>query len=145
MRYAVLSDVHANLPALRAVLGALEGLAERIDRHLVTGDLVGYGAFPNETVELIASLDPVVVAGNHDLMAIGALSHARAGALARRTLEWTASVLSSPSRAYLASLPRTAVVGDALLAHGSIDDPQEYVRTSRRAGELLAAAPARCG
>ena len=141
MRYAVLSDVHANLPALRAVLDSLS--SERIDGYLVTGDLVGYGAHPNECIDLLASLDPVAVAGNHDLIAIGALAPTRAGALARQTLAWTTSVLSPASRDYLVALPRTTVVGDLFLAHGSIDDPQEYVRTSQRAAETLASSPTR--
>ena len=119
MRYAVLSDVHANLPALRAVLDSLS--SERIDGYLVTGDLVGYGAHPNECIDLLASLDPVAVAGNHDLIAIGALAPTRAGALARQTLAWTTSVLSPASRDYLVALPRT----------------------TQRAAETLASSPTR--
>jgi predicted phosphodiesterase len=141
VRYAVLSDVHANLPALRTVLDSLQ--SERVDGYLVTGDVVGYGAHPNECIELLASLDAVCVAGNHDLIAIGALPPTRAGQLARRTLEWTTSVLSPAGRDYLAALPRSTVVGDALLAHGSTDDPEEYVTTPQRADDLLASAPTR--
>lgn len=141
MRYAVLSDVHANLPALRAVLDAVP--RHTVDGYLVTGDLVGYGAHPNECVELLASYDALCVAGNHDLIAVGSLPDARAGGLARETLAWTRSVLTEASRGYLSGLPNVREVGPILLAHGSPDDPQEYVTEPRRARELLDATPGR--
>ena len=65
MRYAVLSDIHGNLEALKAVLDDISG--ERIDQYLSLGDIVGYGADPKECIRIIRSLEPVVlVAGNQD-------------------------------------------------------------------------------
>jgi predicted phosphodiesterase len=135
MRYAVLADVHGNLHALERVLELFEGLG--VDRYLVAGDLVGYCAFPNECVERVRELEPVCVVGNHDLIALGLLSDGRCIELARRTLRWTAEVLSDESREYLAALPVRAGVVGVTVAHGSLDDPQEYVVRPQRAVEQL--------
>jgi predicted phosphodiesterase len=126
VRYGVLSDIHGNGQALEAVTAALTRIG--VDRYLCAGDLVGYGAQPNECVELIARLEPICVAGNHDLMALGELSEERCVRLARRTMRWTREVLSDDARAYLASLPRRAeAAGGVVVAHGSLSDPEEYV------------------
>ena len=64
MRYAVLSDIHANLEALAAVMSALA--SERIDRYLCLGDLMGYGADPVPCFERIQACGAVIIAGNHN-------------------------------------------------------------------------------
>jgi predicted phosphodiesterase len=78
MRYGLLADIHSNLPALESVL---EELAHRgVDGYLCLGDVVGYGAFPNECCELLRSLNALVVRGNHDEAAVrppGAASSGR--------------------------------------------------------------------
>jgi predicted phosphodiesterase len=138
MRWGVISDVHANLHALEAVLAALE--REGVDRIVCAGDLVGYGPRPNECVARVASLEPapVVAAGNHDLMAVGRLPTLDLGPLPRQTLEWTWEVLDRDARRYLEGLPETAVTGDGVVAaHGSLDDPAKYVRSETAAGEEL--------
>jgi predicted phosphodiesterase len=140
MRWGVIADIHANLPALEAALSALE--KERLDGYLCPGDLVGYGPFPNETVALIRSLDPVCVAGNHDLMALGRLSTARADELARETLAWTRERIDDATRDYLDRLPATARRGPVVIAHGSLTDPSEYVRTAGAAHSQLEALAA---
>lgn len=136
MRYGVLADIHGNLHALRAVLAETE--RHGVDRHLVAGDLVGYGGEPNECVEVVAGLDGVCVAGNHDLIALGRLSDERCIQLARDSLAWTRSVLSEDARAFLERLPlRASVAGGVEVAHGSLTDPAEYVTDRRRAREQL--------
>lgn len=136
MRYAVIADVHGNLPALQAVLAAAG--TRRLDGYLSLGDLVGYGPFPNECVATVAGLAPVGVAGNHDLMALGLMSDDQCIRLARRTLRWTRSVLDGQARTHLASLPiRREAPGGVVLAHGSLDDPREYVTEPDRAAEQL--------
>lgn len=137
-RFAVLSDVHANLPALQAVLGHVAD--EDVSQVLCLGDLVGYGVWPDECVALLRQVQARCVVGNHDLMAVGALGRERCSSLAGRTLDWTAEVLQPATREYLAGLPRTLVLDGVLLAHGSPTDPEEYVTTGHRARELLAAA-----
>jgi predicted phosphodiesterase len=136
VRYAVLADIHGNLPALEAVLERLSGT--QVDRYLVPGDLVGYGPSPNECVDVVRELDAVCVTGNHDLIAIGRLADSRCIRLARETLAWTRGVLRDDVRDYLAALPmRAAVVGGVVMAHGSFDDPQEYTARSDRAARQL--------
>jgi predicted phosphodiesterase len=137
LRYAVLADVHANLHALEAVLAATAPLA--VDHTIVAGDLVGYGPQPNECVARIAEIGASCVAGNHDLIVLGELSDARCIPMAQRSLHWTRSVLDSDATAFLAALPRTLRLHDEVtVAHGSIDDPEEYVSTSGQAVAQLA-------
>lgn len=140
MRIGLLSDVHANLFALRAAIARLR--AEGVDTWMCAGDLVGYGPHPNECVETVAELEPTCVAGNHELMLLEALPVTRAGWLARRTIAWTREVVRPDVRSHLAALPHAATVGEVALAHGSPDDPEEYVRTDERAAALLRSLPA---
>src|SRR4051794_12052737 len=139
MRYGVISDVHSNLHALEAVLGALE--RERVDQIICAGDLVGYGPRPNECVERIASLEApaVVIAGNHDLMALGRLPAEGIAPLAKQTIDWTTEVLGEDARRYLEGLPQSQATDDGVVvAHGSLDDPVEYVFDAAAAREQLA-------
>ena len=132
MRYGVISDVHGNLPALEEALRALQ--PERVDGYICAGDLVGYGPMPNECVARVSELGALCAAGNHDLMAIGALPYEQATPLVRDTMRFTREVLSPHARDYLASLPRIALGrGGIVVAHGSLDDPREYVGSPRRA------------
>ena len=136
MRLGLVADVHANLPALDAVLAALE--REGVDAWVCPGDLVGYGPFPNECVRRVAQLGATCVAGNHDLIALGRLDDARCIPLARATLRWTARELDGEARAYLEALPLDARAAAGVeVAHGSPGDPEEYVRTPERAVAVL--------
>jgi diadenosine tetraphosphatase ApaH/serine/threonine PP2A family protein phosphatase len=139
MRIGLLSDVHANLFALRSAIGRLR--AEGVDAWVCAGDLVGYGPHPNECVETIADLGATCVTGNHELMLLGDLPTTRAGWLARRSIDWTRGVVRADVRSYLAALPRTVRPEGMFVAHGSPDDPEEYVRTDERAAELLGSLP----
>jgi predicted phosphodiesterase len=140
MRYGIFADVHANLAALDAALAAFAEAG--VDRYLCLGDLVGYGAHPNECVERVAELAPVCVAGNHDLIAVGRLSDAGCTPLARQSLAWTQRVLGDDARRYLECLPQAARVDDVhvgriVLAHGSLSSTSEYVRTDAQAARQL--------
>jgi predicted phosphodiesterase len=136
MRYGIIADVHGNLHALESAVEALR--RRRVDRFLCAGDIVGYGAYPNECIALIRSLDAVCVAGNHDLIAVGRLADDRAGTLAQLTLRWTRGALTDDSRAFLAALPlRVDVERKMVMAHGSLEDPQEYIRSRRLASREL--------
>ncbi|HVL96891.1 MAG TPA: metallophosphoesterase family protein [Solirubrobacteraceae bacterium] len=142
MRYAVLADVHANLHALEAVLAH----AGPVDGHLVAGDLVGYGPFPNECVSRLAEIGAICVAGNHDLMVRGDLDATRCIPLGRTSVAWTRRVLRDDVRAYLAALPgRLDVDGSIVVAHGSLDDPCEYTARPEQAVDQLERLPARSG
>ncbi|HSC90999.1 MAG TPA: metallophosphoesterase family protein [Gaiellaceae bacterium] len=143
MRYGVLSDVHGNLPALEAVVAALG--RERIDAWLCAGDLVGYGASPNECVDRLRALGVRSVAGNHDLVASGRQDESRCGRLALETLRWTKRALRDDVRAYLRELPLHDEPADGVVvAHGSLHDPWRYVaRPAAAARELEALAGGR--
>jgi predicted phosphodiesterase len=128
MRFGVIADVHGNLQALEAVVRELE--RREVEAWIVAGDLVGYGANPNECIEIVAGLDATCVAGNHDLIALGRLSDDRCIELARTSLRWTRGVLGDDARSFLAGLPLAASApGGVVVAHGSLNDPQQYTRT----------------
>ena len=137
LRLAIISDIHANLPALDAVVRRLERTG--IDRYVCLGDIVGYGPFPEECVARVRDLSTDVVAGNHELLIldvppVGAVSRA-----IRETVSWTRSVLSAESRRYIGSLPLTLAPADGVLAtHGSLAGPDDYVWAGRHAREQLA-------
>ncbi len=141
MRCGILSDVHANLPAFEAALAVID--AEAVDRTVCAGDVVGYGPHPNECVAVLAERGIECVAGNHDLIAIGALGFERTDDLARTTLEWTRGALGRDARAFLDRLPRRIDGKELVIAHGSLDDPCEYVVTDDAAARQLAAVDAR--
>jgi predicted phosphodiesterase len=129
--------VHGNLHALRAVLDALrEAGAERI---LCPGDVVGYGPQPDACAELLAEADALVVAGNHDLMAIDELPVEGTSGIVRATIEWTRANISSSTRTWLAGLPLELRTDDGvLMTHGGLDDPELYVEDESLATAQLA-------
>ena len=123
MRYAVLADIHANLEALRAVLADCLG---EVDGVLCLGDLVGYGADPIPCVELLAERAAALVAGNHEYGVTGKLALRWFNPYARAAVEWTAGNLDEDHRAYLESLPLTALLAEAMLVHASPSRPDEW-------------------
>ena len=124
MRFAVFSDIHANLSALDAALdavGPVDGLW-----HL--GDVVGYGPEPDEVVARLVERGAIGVQGNHDAAALGGPEIDWFNPDARRAMEWTRATISTTTREWLASLPRTMTIGSCFLVHGSPRDPTwEYV------------------
>lgn len=124
MRIAVIADIHSNLTALEAVLADFKG----VDEVWCLGDVVGYGPWPNECVEVVRSRAAVCVAGNHDWAALGKISTADFNPEAATAAQWTARQLTPASRAYLESLPLRAEKDDFTVVHGSPRDPiWEYV------------------
>ena len=123
MRYAVLSDIHANLEALEAVLA---DAAPRTDALLCLGDLVGYGADPVACIEIVGARAQTLVCGNHEQAVAGLIDLDWFNGHARAAAEWTRARLDDDHRAYLASLPLVAQVGDATLVHASPDRPDEW-------------------
>ena len=141
MRVAVLSDIHGNLHALEAVLAAADAAA--VDETWCLGDVVGYGARPNECCELVRARTAVCLAGNHDLVVVETLgieefSHDAADAAA-----WARDRLTDENRAWLAGLPSLAERDGTLLAHASPRDPVwEYVLSNDVALAALEATEA---
>lgn len=134
MRVALLSDVHANLIALEAVLAALG----KVDALWVTGDTVGYGPDPGDTLALLRERGALLVQGNHDrAVATGEgleFFHDRAADAATLHQQW----LSAEDKDALAALPQVMKVESFTLCHGSLRDPLwEYVTTTRAAAASL--------
>lgn len=121
MRYAIFSDVHANLEALEAVLAAIDTIAEDhpIDQFWCLGDLVGYGPDPNRCIELVRARTDAIIAGNHDWAAIGKLDLEDFSDAARISAEWTAKQLRDEHRAFLEQLPERLEIEGYTLVHGS--------------------------
>jgi diadenosine tetraphosphatase ApaH/serine/threonine PP2A family protein phosphatase len=124
VRVAVISDLHANLVALDAVLAA----AGAVDAIWHLGDVVGYGPEPDAVVERLAAVGAVGVAGNHDLAALGGKEIDLFNPDAKAAMIWTRSRITASTRAWLAELPATRRIDAFSLVHGSPRDPVwEYV------------------
>jgi diadenosine tetraphosphatase ApaH/serine/threonine PP2A family protein phosphatase len=126
MRVAVISDIHGNLHALEGVLRDIE--SEGVDEVWCLGDVVGYGARPNECCDAVRERAAVALCGNHDLAVLGTIDvgdfSGDAGAAAR----WTADVLEADRREWLASLRPSGSRDGVGLYHASPRDPVwEYV------------------
>ena len=124
MRFAIISDIHSNFEALSTGLEAIE--KEDVDEILFLGDVVGYGANPNECVALVREHCSVVLLGNHDLAAVDLSVAEQFNSHARVAAHWTSEKLSAENRKYLEGLPYTAVVGEMLLVHASPFEPEEW-------------------
>ena len=93
MRYLILSDIHANIDALEAVLAAAPASGTSV---LVLGDLVGYGAEPNAVIDRVRGLDPIaVIRGNHDKAACGLDDGENFNQVARFAAAWTLQQLTA--------------------------------------------------
>ena len=141
MRYLVLSDIHANLEALEAVLEA--AAADRYDAVAVLGDLVGYGADPNAVVERVRALAPVaIIRGNHDKVAAGLDNADGFNPTAQESAAWTEREITQDTRQYLAALPQGPALLDGFveICHGSPVDEDTYIFGEMDAAEALAAS-----
>lgn len=125
MKYAIVSDLHANLEALQAVLD--DALA-RVEAVVCLGDIVGYNANPHECLRLVRETCAVVIAGNHDQAACGVRRYDDFNDWAREVMDWTRQQLGADEIDYLKGLPNTAPFGNGwLAAHGSPRDMDEYL------------------
>jgi len=142
---AFFSDVHANLPALKAVLADIDNAGA--DEIYCLGDLVGYGPWPNETVELIKERDIPTIMGNYD-DGVGnekddcgcAYSDPEEAELGQKSLRWTQQQIKSDNSEFLASLPENRELKAAgwhfKLVHGSPRRNNEYLYVDRPASSL---------
>jgi len=140
VRYAIISDVHGNLPALEQVIGLLED--RDVGQYLCLGDVVGYGASPNECCQLIQQIEAVCIRGNHDEGAVSPAKEQWFNPEARACLIWTRQQLTEDNRRWLKSLEPTTQVDDMVLCHGSIPDPDHYTITARDASYSFQATSA---
>lgn len=130
MRYAIISDLHANIEALERVLCSID--QDRVQQVVCLGDLVGYNARPNECVELVRRRRVRCLAGNHDRAAIGSKDPSDFGAGARRAIEWTKSELRPEHREYLQTLATHELVDGRFFAvHGALHpEPNDQLHLS---------------
>jgi predicted phosphodiesterase len=119
MRYAILSDIHANLEALTAVLEAID--SEGVHKIVSLGDLVGYYSNPNECVRIVRERGVESVAGNHDRAAAGLKEPTWFSDTAKRGIAWTREHLTAESTQFLAALPLVALVDQRFrIVHGAL-------------------------
>lgn len=136
MTVAVLTDLHANLAALDAVLEALGP----VGAVWVLGDIVGYGPDPDAVVRRLRARGAVAVRGNHDAAVTGVIGTDDFNPVAREAAHWTARTISAATRAWLHDLPERLEIGEMTLVHGSPRDPVwEYVTDARIAEANLPA------
>lgn len=120
MHILVISDIHANLTALQAVLAH----AGEFEAAWCLGDLVGYGPDPNECIEAVRQLPNLIcIIGNHDAAALEQLDADSFNPEARQAILWTVKTLSEASSAFLRSLPERVDMDCVTLAHGSPRHP----------------------
>jgi predicted phosphodiesterase len=123
VKYAIVSDVHANLESLQHALA----LVAQDDVLISLGDVVGYGPNPNECVALLRDRSKHAVLGNHDLAAVENFGVENFNSAARAAIGWTQSVLDESSRAWLNALPYELRLPEFLLVHGAPVEYFEYI------------------
>lgn len=132
MLILIISDIHANLPALEAVLAEA---GEEFEATWCLGDLVGYGPDPNECIARVRNLPNLkCIIGNHDAAALNQIDSETFNPEARAAIHWTQKALSDGSRSFLESLPDRIELDHVTLAHGSPRHPVwEYLLDTRTA------------
>jgi predicted phosphodiesterase len=128
MRYLILSDIHSNKEALSAVLTYVR--RKHWDKAIFLGDLVGYGANPNQTVDMLRKLRPFTgIRGNHDKVCSGLENGELFNRIALEAAMWTRRKLTRANLSWLRSLPRGPVVVDDAFAisHGTPIDEDAYI------------------
>lgn len=140
MRLLLLSDIHSNLEALEACLDA----APEYDAAACLGDIVGYGGSPNQTIDLVRAMHPIVVRGNHDRACCGLEDTGAFNPIAAAAAVWTQAQLSDHNLDWLRALPCGPVTSprwkDARFVHGSPVHEDIYITSNRDASEALQTA-----
>ena len=122
MRALIMSDIHANLEALDAVLADVSGRGG-FDAAWCLGDIVGYGPDPSACIRRLRELELAAVAGNHDYAASGLIDAADFNGAAFAAIRWTAEQLDADEKAFLAELPTVVAADQFTLVHGSLRAP----------------------
>jgi predicted phosphodiesterase len=128
MRYLILSDIHSNSEALTAVLARVK--RKHWDKAVVLGDVVGYGANPNQAVEMLRELKPLVaIRGNHDKVCSGVEDGEMFNRVALQAAMWTRQKLTPGNLRWLQSLPEGPLIVDGAfaVAHGTPIDEDAYI------------------
>jgi diadenosine tetraphosphatase ApaH/serine/threonine PP2A family protein phosphatase len=124
MRFAIFSDIHANLEALEAVCD--DANSEECTHFVCLGDIVGYNADPHECVDRIRVMDCPTVKGNHDEQASLFESSRDFNELAEHAIEWTRAALTKEDREWLRDLRLQRQVRDFTIVHATLDTPGQW-------------------
>ena len=124
VKYAILSDIHANLEALLAVLDDARG--QGCMHYACLGDIVGYNANPKECLDIVRGMGMPCVKGNHDEYAASneALEGVRQRAAA--AILWTRQQLADADKDWLHNLRYVRLVADFSIVHATLDGPQRW-------------------
>ncbi|MDI6733337.1 MAG: metallophosphoesterase family protein [Planctomycetota bacterium] len=136
MRYVIFGDIHGNLEALEAVMEKMAN--EKPDKYICIGDIVGYCANPNECIDRVLSLNPVIVAGNHDYAAIGILNVDFFNPYAFKAIEWTKEQLTAEHKELLGNLKLVQQVDNFTVVHSSPYNPEMFEYMENNYDVLLA-------
>jgi len=124
MRYAIVSDIHANLRAWDAVLADIT--SEGVEAIICLGDVVGYGPKPAEVLAAVRAATTNFVMGNHDAAAVGMMDYSIFNDHAREAIEWTRTELDAEANDFLASVPLAIEAGEILFVHAEISEPGRF-------------------
>jgi diadenosine tetraphosphatase ApaH/serine/threonine PP2A family protein phosphatase len=142
VRVAAITDIHANLPALEAVLAAVDDAT--VDEIWCLGDTVGYGAEPDECADLVRDRCALCLVGNHDLAVLGALDIGAFSEAAAEAVAWTREHAAERTLALLRGLKPEGEREGVALFHASPRDPVwEYVLSAEQADACFDVQPAR--
>jgi len=124
MKIAIISDVHANLEALTAVMQDIE--SRNAERVFFLGDVVGYGADPNKCIKLIGDLCEIKLLGNHDYVAMGLESPEHFNVMAKQSIFWTRKELKKKAIERMSDFEMEATFLDYYFVHASPDNPADW-------------------
>jgi predicted phosphodiesterase len=124
LRFAILSDIHANLEAFDAVLD--DAAEQRCSHYVCLGDIVGYNADPHECVERVRAMDCPVVKGNHDEQATMVESSRDFNELAESAIRWTRDHVTEEDKTWLRDLRLQRQVRDFTIVHATLDTPAQW-------------------
>lgn len=124
MRYAIISDIHSNLHALEVVVSDIKDSS--VDRVLCLGDVVGYGAYPNESLAITREISHTILAGNHDHAAIGLMDISAFNHYANKAAIWTRNKLTEENTSFMRECPFIYEEGSLLFVHATPEDPAKW-------------------
>jgi diadenosine tetraphosphatase ApaH/serine/threonine PP2A family protein phosphatase len=124
MKYAIISDIHANLEALNTVLEHAD--KQGVDKYVCGGDVVGYNANPKECMDIVRGLDIPTVMGNHDEYVGRDYDLSAFNPVAAAAVEWTREQLSAEERQWLCDLRYVRLVDHFSIVHGTMDSPSYW-------------------
>ena len=124
MRIAIISDIHGNYEALNAVMRDIE--LQNIDEIVCLGDVVGYGASPNECTDLVREKCKHIVAGNHDFAVVGKTDISFFNPYAKQAMFWTRQALTTQNFSYLSNLPLSKYEKKWIYVHATPLKPEAW-------------------